>query len=58
MNEKDIWKLVLAGLKENHHLSPMTVDLWFDSMSMEKLTPDFAYFRTDNDLKKQIIESK
>ncbi len=58
MNEKDIWNLVLTGLKENHNLSEMTVNLWFDSMSMEKLTPSTAYFRTDNDLKKQIIESK
>ncbi len=49
MNEKDIWKLVLAGLGENHNLSPMTVNLWFDTMSMEKLTPEAAFFRTDND---------
>ncbi len=58
MNEKDIWKLVLAGLGENHNLSPMTVNLWFDTMSMEKLTPEAAFFRTDNDLKMQIIQSK
>lgn len=44
MNEKDIWKLVLAGLGENHNLSPMTVNLWFDTMSMEKLTPEAAFF--------------
>lgn len=58
MSEKDIWLLVLEGLKTNHNLSPMTVNLWFDSMTMEKLTPDAAYFCTDNDLKKNIIESK
>ncbi len=58
MNEKDIWGLVLDGLKNGHNLSPMTVNLWFDSMTMEKLTPDAAYFCTDNDLKKNIIESK
>lgn len=58
MSEKDIWLLVLEGLKSNHDLSPMTVGLWFDSMSMEKLTPEAAYFCTDNDLKKNIIESK
>ncbi|MGN1120947.1 MAG: chromosomal replication initiator protein DnaA, partial [Eubacteriales bacterium] len=58
MNENDIWQLVLEGLKNNHNLSPMTVNLWFDRMSMEKLTPDTAYFCTDNDLNKNIIESK
>ena len=58
MNENDIWLLVLEGLKNNHGLSPMTISLWFDSMRMEKLTPDAAYFSTDNDMKKTILESK
>ncbi len=58
MSEKDIWLLVLEGLRSNYDLSPMTVNLWFDSMSMKKLTPEAAYFCTDNDLKKNIIESK
>ncbi len=58
MNEKDIWDLVLERLKNAHGFSPMALELWFDGMIMEKLTPDVAYFSTDNALKKNIVESK
>ncbi len=58
MNERDIWSMVLERLEKVHGFSAITVSLWFDSMAMEKLTPDAAYFSTDNDLKKNIIESK
>ena len=40
MNEKDIWSMVLERLEKEHGFSPLTIDLWFGSMKMEKLTPD------------------
>ena len=58
MNEKDIWKIVLENMQKNNGFSNLTIDLWFSRMSMEKLTPERAYFSTDNDLIKNIIESK
>jgi len=58
LNEKDIWKIVLENMQKNNGFSNLTIDLWFSRMSMEKLTPERAYFSTDNDLIKNIIESK
>lgn len=58
MNEKDIWKIVLENMKTNNGLSDLAINLWFSKVNMEKLTPDKAYFSTDNDLIKDIIESK
>ena len=58
MNEKDIWKIVLENMQRNNGFSSLTIDLWFSRMNMEKLTPERAYFSTDNDLIKNIIESK
>ena len=64
MNEKDIWKIVLENMKNNNGFTDLTIDLWFSRVTMEKLvveqgdTPGKAYFSTDNDLIKNIIESK
>lgn len=58
MNEKDIWKIVLENMKTNNGLSDLAINLWFSKVNMMKLTPDKAYFSTDNDLIKDIIESK
>ncbi|MBO4343741.1 MAG: chromosomal replication initiator protein DnaA [Clostridia bacterium] len=58
MNEKDICRIVVEKLEKEHDLTDMAIKLWFDNLSLERLTPDTAYFSTDNDLKKSIIESK
>ena len=58
MNLGDIWLHVIDALKKNHNLSDITVNLWFDSMEMKDLTSDTVYLSTDNDIKKNIIESK
>lgn len=58
MNERDIWKIVLENMKNNNGFSDLTIDLWFSRMVMEKLTSETAYFSTDNDLMKNIIEKK
>lgn len=58
MNEKDIWKIVLENMQRNNGFSDLTINLWFSRINMEKLTPQRAYFSTDNDLIKNIIESK
>ena len=58
MNLGDIWLHVIDALKTNHNLSDITVNLWFDSMEMKELTSDTVYLSTDNDIKKNIIESK
>ena len=58
MNLGDIWLHVIDALKTNHNLSDITVNLWFDSMEMKDLTSDTVYLSTDNDIKKNIIESK
>ena len=64
MNEKEIWKIVLDNMKVNNGFSDLTINLWFSRVTMEKLSvehgvnPAKAYFSTDNDLIKNIIESK
>ena len=58
MNEKDIWNIVLENMKNNNGFSDLTIELWFSRMVMEKLTSETAYFSTDNDLMKNIIEKK
>lgn len=58
MNEKDIWKIVLENMQNNNGFSDLTINLWFSRIKMEKLTPETAYFSTDNDLIKNIVESK
>jgi chromosomal replication initiator protein len=58
MNEKDICRIVVENLEKKHDLSDMAIKLWFENLSLEKLNPDTAYFSTDNNLKKSIIESK
>ena len=58
MNERDIWNIVLENMKNNNGFSDLTIDLWFSRMIMEKLTSETAYFSTDNELMKNIIEKK
>ena len=58
MNERDIWKLVIENMQNNNGFSDLTIELWFSRMNMEKLTPDTAYFSTDNNLVKDIVENK
>lgn len=58
MNEKDIWNIVLENMQNNNGFSDLTINLWFSRIKMEKLTPETAYFSTDNDLIKNIVESK
>lgn len=58
MNEKDIWKIVLDNMQVNNEFTDLTISLWFSRVNLEKLTPERAYFSTDNDLIKTIIEAK
>ncbi len=58
MNERDIWKLVIENMQNNNGFSDLTIELWFSRINMEKLTPDTAYFSTDNNLVKDIVENK
>lgn len=58
VKEQGIWKIVLENMQKNNNFTDLTIDLWFSRMEMRKLTPDRAYFSTDNDLIKSIVESK
>jgi glycerophosphoryl diester phosphodiesterase len=64
VNEKEIWKIVLDNMKVNNGFTDLTINLWFSRVVMKKLTankddkPGKAYFSTDNDLIKNIIDAK
>ena len=64
VNENEIWKIVLDNMKVNNGFTDLTINLWFSRVVMKKLTankddkPGKAYFSTDNDLIKNIIDAK